>query len=112
MLLTNDYYDNYDPVTETAKDEEEFFGFSTTTTITPDVLSSSTPSLQQPLNSELSPTSPSHFTSNRKFKYCKHHADYFHMTHHLMMPTKFTSKNTMFRKSQSSFFLLDFPIKH
>src|SRR6266480_582650 len=108
----DDYYDNYDPVAEAAKEQEEMLGFILPIDATPDALPVSTPSLQQPLISELSSTSPSLFTSNRKFKHCKRHADYFHVTHHLTMLTKFTGKNTVFRKGRSSFFLLDFPIKH
>ena len=108
----DDYYDNYDPVAEAAKEQEEMLGFVLLIDATPDTLPVSTPSLQQPLISEPSSTSPSLFTSNRKFKHCKCHADYFHVTHHLTMPTKFTGKNTIFRKGQFSFFLLDFPIKH
>ena len=108
----DNYYDNYDPVAEAAKEQEEILGFVLLIDATPDTLPVSTPSLQQPLISEPSSTPPSLFTSNRKFKHCKRHADYFHVTHHLKMPTKFTGKNTVFRKGRSSFFLLDFPIKH
>src|SRR6266487_1648180 len=109
----DDYYDNYDPVAKAAKEQEEMFGFDMPLIdAPPDALPLSTLSLQQPLTSESSSTLPSPFISNRKFKHCKCHADVFHVTHHLMMPKKFTGKNTVFRKGRSSFFLLDFPIKH
>lgn len=105
-------YDNIDVEAETAAEQREFLGYDYDSE--EEVAIDMEPIAQQPADNIMPPQqNPNRsFSSNNKIRHGKRFADIFKVSHYLTIPTKFTGKNTLFRKGRSSFFLLEFPFKH